>query len=123
MGKGMFFAATFVFVLAGLGFTTTASAGCTLGVKDCRNGQLWVCERCGSETCMIFKGTRCHRDTLPDAFLGVQLDQPARALTCSNGLSAIDRALHGAQVRQPVRARAAASVEVVAVSIAAPVLD
>jgi hypothetical protein len=121
MKRGVRIAALLVFALAGFGFSTTASAGCTLGVKDCRNGQLWVCERCGSETCMIFKGTRCHRDTLPEVFLGVQLDQPARVRTCSNGLSAIDRALHGAQVRQPVRARAAASVEVV--SIAAPVLD
>lgn len=36
-----------------------AAADCTLGHKSCRKGQLWVCERCGSETCWIFKGTRC----------------------------------------------------------------
>jgi hypothetical protein len=118
----MFFAALFVFMLAGAGLSTTASAGCTLGVPDCRKGQLWVCERCGSETCWIYKGTRCHRDTFPDAFLGVQLDQPAQVLTCSDGLSAIELALHGAQVRQPVPVRVAA-VEIAAAPIAVPSFD
>ena len=40
-------------------YTYAQAAGCTLGVKDCRQGQLWVCEPCGSETCWIFKGTKC----------------------------------------------------------------
>lgn len=39
-----------------------AAAECTLGHKSCRSGSLWVCERCGSETCWIFKGTRCAKD-------------------------------------------------------------
>jgi hypothetical protein len=122
MKRGVLIAALFVVALVGFGFGTTASAGCTLGVKDCRNGQLWVCERCGSETCMIFKGTRCHRDTPPDTFMGVQLEQPTSARLCAGGESAIDRALHGVQVRQPVQARAAA-VEIVAVPITAPLFN
>src|SRR5688572_21416398 len=39
-----------------------AAADCTLGHKSCRKGSLWVCERCGSETCWIYKGTRCVRE-------------------------------------------------------------
>lgn len=51
---------------------TAAIAGCTLGVKDCRKGLWWVCETCGSETCMILKGTSCLRPDTP---------QPADDLT------------------------------------------
>ncbi|MGQ0547923.1 MAG: hypothetical protein ACT4P3_21760 [Betaproteobacteria bacterium] len=47
--------------------STPALADCTLGHKSCRNGSLWVCERCGSETCWIFKGTRCLKDDDTDS--------------------------------------------------------
>lgn len=43
-------------------FPFPAFAGCTLGHKQCKSGWLHVCERCGSETCWIFKGTKCVRD-------------------------------------------------------------
>ncbi len=41
------------------GMASQAKADCTLGVTDCKDGYLWVCESCGSETCMIYKGTAC----------------------------------------------------------------
>lgn len=49
----------------GMVLPTAAQAGCTLGVKTCKNGYWWYCEKCGSETCMIFKGIKCHRPEVP----------------------------------------------------------
>ncbi len=53
-------------------FPAAANAGCTLGVKDCKNGLWHVCETCGSQTCMISQGTSCLRPDTP---------QPADDLT------------------------------------------
>lgn len=49
-----------VFFMAGLLLVPNAAmAGCTLGVKDCRSGYWYVCQSCGSETCMIMTATKC----------------------------------------------------------------
>ena len=49
-----------------LGMSLSSASACVLGQSACRNGILWTCQRCGSETCEIMTGSRCHKDDLPD---------------------------------------------------------
>lgn len=57
-------------LVLGLLFAEVSYAGCVLGTTSCvRNSgdglcYTWMCDTCGSETCWIFKGTKC---TCPQA--------------------------------------------------------
>ena len=53
-------------LVIGLAMPTAADARCTLGVKDCKKGLWWLCEKCGSQTCMILQGTKCYRPSIPN---------------------------------------------------------
>jgi len=53
-------------VAGSLGLSLSSASACVLGQSACRNGILWTCQRCGSETCEIMTGSRCHKDDLPD---------------------------------------------------------
>ena len=69
-----------VFVSLGLLLApNTATAGCTLGVKDCRNGYWYVCQTCGSETCMIMTANKCYRVDPPKFEGDVTLDSSPSA--------------------------------------------
>ena len=61
-----------------------AAAGCTLGHKQCNSGWLHVCERCGSETCWIFKGTKCVKDDERDLPAHAEEGAVARALLATD---------------------------------------
>ena len=52
--------------LSAFGMSLSSASACVLGQSACRNGILWTCQRCGSETCEIMTGSRCHKDDLPD---------------------------------------------------------
>jgi len=70
---GVFFATGLLLV------PNAATAGCTLGVKDCRNGYWYVCQTCGSETCMIMTATACHREEPRKPEGDVTLDSSRKA--------------------------------------------
>src|ERR1700694_3383260 len=55
-----------VIVAGSLGLSLSSASACVLGQSACRNGILWTCQRCCSETCAIMTGSRCHNDDLPD---------------------------------------------------------
>jgi hypothetical protein len=70
----------FAAVMSVLMLISTGSEACTLGAKDCRcadttkpctEGFWWYCESCGSETCWIYKGTKC---TMPKTKTSNALD-------------------------------------------------
>jgi len=52
--------------LSAFGLSLSSASACVLGQSACRNGILWTCQRCGSETCEIMTSSRCHKDDLPD---------------------------------------------------------
>jgi hypothetical protein len=54
--------------LGALGISLSPATACVLGQSACRNGILWTCQRCGSETCEIMTGSRCHKDDHPDPY-------------------------------------------------------
>lgn len=55
-------------------YANVATAGCTLGADKCKNGHIWVCESCGSQTCWMFKARTCHADTAPSDLMPINHD-------------------------------------------------
>jgi PIN domain nuclease of toxin-antitoxin system len=52
--------------VSAFGLSLSSASACVLGQSACRNGILWTCQRCGSETCEIMTSSHCHKDGLPD---------------------------------------------------------
>ena len=73
--------------------SAAAVADCTYGMKECRDGYWWICDKCGPENCWVYTGRKCELSQLeihpPEQVGDCSFERQVRLLVRAGGIEEV----------------------------------